>query len=126
MENDSIAAEWFQFAKSDLDTAKFLLQMHPMPTEIICYHCQQSAEKYLKGYISFHGQSLLKTHDLTRLNILCKEYDSSFSDIDDDCIELTDYGVTVRYPFHLDLQDSDVTHAIKSAESIASFVQSKI
>jgi HEPN domain-containing protein len=31
--------------------------MHPTPVEVICYHCQQSAEKYLKGYIVLHGKA---------------------------------------------------------------------
>lgn len=33
--------------KKDLEAAKFLTNMHPQPLEIICYHCQQSAEKIL-------------------------------------------------------------------------------
>jgi len=37
----------------DLNTAEYLKNMKPLPIEIICYHCQQSAEKYLKGYLVF-------------------------------------------------------------------------
>jgi len=36
----------------DLGTAEYLQNMSPLPLEIICYHCQQSAEKYLKGYLA--------------------------------------------------------------------------
>lgn len=43
-----IIVEWFRFANMDLTTAKFNFEnMHPAPLEIICYHCQQAAEKYL-------------------------------------------------------------------------------
>ena len=52
MNNREIANEWFQFAKRDLESAKFLTSMHPMPIEIICYHCQQSAEKIEKSILS--------------------------------------------------------------------------
>jgi len=38
--------EWLYLAKQDLDTAIFLQSMHPIPVEFICFHCQQSAEKY--------------------------------------------------------------------------------
>ena len=44
-------AEWFQFADIDLASAEHLQSMRPQPLEIICYHCQQSAEKNLKGYL---------------------------------------------------------------------------
>jgi HEPN domain-containing protein len=55
MNNKDIANEWFAFADNDLKSAKFLLRMHPTPLEIICYLCQQSAEKYLKGFIAMNG-----------------------------------------------------------------------
>ena len=54
MNNRDIAQEWFMFATNDLKSAEFLLNMKPLPLEIICYHCQQSAEKYLKGYIALN------------------------------------------------------------------------
>lgn len=75
MNNREVASEWFEFAKRDLKSAEFLIDMHPRPIEIICYHCQQCAEKYLKGYI------------------------------DDECIELVIYGVQVRYPYELEIND---------------------
>jgi HEPN domain-containing protein len=41
-----LADEWLQFAYMDIDSAQFLYDnKHPRPLEIICYHCQQSAEK---------------------------------------------------------------------------------
>ena len=50
MDNNSIAKEWFEFVKRDLESAKFLMNMYPKPLEIICYHCEQSAEK-IEGFI---------------------------------------------------------------------------
>lgn len=125
MNNKDIANEWFAFADNDLKTAKFLLNMHPLPLEIICYHCQQSAEKYLKGYIAFKGGKLIKTHDLTLLNRMCIEYDIDFQEVEDDAIELVDYGVQVRYPFHLELEEYDMRKAIESADRIKIFVLNK-
>ncbi len=52
MDKKEAAKEWFKIAESDLSSAAFLQKMRPTPVEIICYHCQQSAEKYLKD--SFH------------------------------------------------------------------------
>ncbi|MDD2401361.1 MAG: HEPN domain-containing protein [Clostridia bacterium] len=61
--------------------------MFPIPLEIICYHCQQSAEKYLKGYIALNEGSIVKTYDLTMLNKICIQYDCEFRKIEEDCIE---------------------------------------
>lgn len=41
--------EWQRLADMDLKTVVYPKKMKPLPIEIICYHCQQSAEKYLKG-----------------------------------------------------------------------------
>lgn len=122
MNNRDIAKEWFSFAENDLNSAKFLLQMKPTPLEIICYHCQQSAEKYLKGYIALSNGNVIKTHDLTLLNKVCIKYNSDFQKLEDDCIELVDYGVQVRYPFHLELDEHDMKKALESAEVIRNFI----
>ena len=53
MVNIEESQEWQRIAAMDLSTAEYLLGMSPLPIEIICYHCQQSAEKYLKGYLVF-------------------------------------------------------------------------
>ena len=45
MNNKDIAKEWFDLATKDFECAKFLLNMKPVPFEIICYHCQQCVEK---------------------------------------------------------------------------------
>ena len=94
MDNNKIYTEWFEFAKRDLESAKFLMNMHPRPIEIICYyHCEQSAEKYLKGYLIKSGNKIERTHDLVLLNNKCKAIDKSFEIIEDECIELVPYGV---------------------------------
>lgn len=126
MNNKDIAGEWFIFANNDLNSAKFLLNMKPLPLEIICYHCQQSAEKYLKGYIALNGGDILRTHDLTILNKICRKYDERFKELEEDCIELVDYGVHVRYPFHIDLEEYDMKKALESAYNIENFIRNII
>lgn len=123
MENKDIAKEWFMFGDFDINSSKFLLDMRPKPLEIIAYHCQQCAEKYLKGFIAFHGGKIRKTHDLVVLNHDCKKYASQIDKIMDQCINLTDYGVLVRYPFHMDIQEYDIKIAIKDAEIVKQFIK---
>lgn len=125
MDNSDIAKEWFKIADSDLSSAEFLQRMQPIPIEIICYHCQQSAEKYLKGYLGLKGEEIKKTHDLVLLCKECQKYDVDFKAIEEDCLMLTDYGVNVRYPFPMDINDSDMSIAVKSAIKIKQFVINK-
>lgn len=126
MDNDKIYEEWLGFAKRDLESAKFLINMYPKPIEIICYHCQQSAEKYLKGYLIKNGNKIERTHDVVLLNNKCKAIDSSFDIIEDECIELVPYGVQVRYPYQLDVTEEEMISAIECAEKIEKFIKGKI
>ena len=64
---ESYAKEWLEYAEMDLSSAEFLLAMHPLPLAIICYHCQQSAEKCLKVLLALKNQVPSKTHDLPLL-----------------------------------------------------------
>lgn len=122
MNKNQIANEWFEYAELDLKTAIYLLNMKPKPNEIICYHCQQSAEKFLKGYLALQGEPIKKTHDLQFLCKLASEKNEKLNIIEEECIELTDYSVEVRYPFHLDIVDIDVDKAIKSANRVKEII----
>ena len=52
MNNENVK-EWLQLADDDLYSAQILNETIRRPYEIICYHCAQSVEKYLKGYLTF-------------------------------------------------------------------------
>lgn len=125
MDNTDIAKEWFKIAEADLSSAEFLQNMHPVPIEIICYHCQQSTEKYLKGFLALKGEKIKRTHDLVPLIKECQKYDEDFETIEEDGLMLTDYGVNVRYPFRMDINESDMKIAVKNAHKIKDFVLAK-
>lgn len=114
--------EWTGMAEMDLTAAEYLLGMHPMPIEIICYHCEQAAEKFLKGVLVSFDMEPPKTHDLIRLCKLCRESNSSFEQLADACVELTPYGVQVRYPSDLELDDTDMKCALGECRKIRDFV----
>ena len=114
--------EWQRLAGMDLKTAEYLKEMKPLPIEIICYHCQQSAEKYLKGYLVFCGVAPPKMHDLDELCKLCLEYSDSFNGIADQCSELTAYGVQPRHLMELTLDEKDLKQALDSAKKVKDFV----
>ena len=87
------SSEWLDLAEMDLGAAEYLLGMRPVPVEIICYHCEQAAEKMLKGTLAQFGMEPPKTHDLIQLCKLCMERDPQCEQLADACAELTPYGV---------------------------------
>jgi HEPN domain-containing protein len=116
MDNLSVALEWKRYAELDLMSAESFYKMRPVPIEIICYHCQQSAEKYLKGFLVLQGYNPPKTHDLDQLQKLCIPIYEQFSEIAEHCSHLTAYGVQPRYPFQIELNESDMLEALISAK----------
>jgi len=118
----SIVKLWHDFANDDLITAKYLLGLHPLKLEIICYHCQQSSEKILKAFLISKDIEPPRTHDLRLLRRMCGEIADSFDDIEEACIHLTAYGVQPRYPMEIELTEIDMHQAIKDADHIMNFI----
>ena len=117
---------WFKYAENDLEAAKILsLQVKPK-YEIICYHCQQSAEKVLKGFIASKNGKLQKTHDLVVLCETCANWDPNFEKIIVNCSDLTIYSSEARYPNVLEIEDYHMKSAIKDAVRIKEFVLTKV
>ena len=56
--------EWLQFADDDFYSAQILNESVRKPYEIICYHCAQAVEKYLKGYLIYNDIVPQRTHNL--------------------------------------------------------------
>ncbi|MDR2592812.1 MAG: HEPN domain-containing protein [Chitinispirillales bacterium] len=125
--NNAIVGEWIYLAQMDYDYAlKSANTFHPAPVEIICFHCQQAAEKILKGYIAANGDTPVKTHDLVVLIKYCKQYSSDFDNYADYCYTLTAYISDTRYPPKLSLEESDMKQALNHARKILEFTKSKL
>ena len=112
---NDIVKEWIDFASKDLESAKHLFNtMHPQPFEIICYHCQQSAEKIIKAIHISQNKPLVKTHDL---GFLIDTINSPVpQEIIQDCDALNIYGIKARYPLMLDLNIQHCEKALHNAE----------
>jgi len=67
----AVTREWVTKAESDLRAAVYLLEPRvEQPTEAVCFHAQQCAEKYMKALLVFRGTDFPKTHDLEKLTAL--------------------------------------------------------
>ena len=117
-----LAKEWLRYAKSDLNTAvNMFYNVEPKEIEISCYHTHQCAEKSLKAYLIANNTDPLRIHDLVELNRLCTALDSGFLAVRQYCVSLNPYGVHVRYPNELAIDDTITEHAIEYAKKLFEF-----
>lgn len=114
--------EWLALANQDLSSAQFLLAMRPIPVEVICFHCQQAAEKHLKAVLAASNRYIPKTHDLLVLLDLAVPIDSVFASFEMQAMDLNDFSVIVRYPAHVLLEEADATKALADTEMIRTIV----
>ena len=119
-------AKWLELADLDYGVAEHLLDTyHPIPVEIVCYHCQQAAEKAVKALILFFGiaNAIPKKHDISYLLDQVKGHitiDEKYYDYAD---TLTPYGVAVRYPNELQIEKHHARNALNYAGEILAWAK---
>jgi HEPN domain-containing protein len=111
-------AEWINLADNDFGSAKMLNESVCKYYEIICYHCAQAVEKYLKGYLTFKDVIPEKTHNLLFLNNLCIEKDNVFENIKIECGFINRFANGIRYPHKYEVHEEDVSFSIAAVEKI--------
>jgi len=111
--------EWFRYGDMDLLSAETLTTHHPVHVELVCFLCQQSAEKYLKGLLIYNGISdPPKIHNLDTLGEMSIPYADRLTDIQKACAVLTRYGVQPRYPHEMEITEQDMAKALDYARQI--------
>ena len=94
--------DWILLADKDLQAAKIIIDdEHPL-TNIVAFHCQQAIEKYLKAFIIEKNGSLIRTHDLIKLNGMINEIKELGID-EKKLIVLNEVYMDSRYPGDLGL-----------------------
>jgi HEPN domain-containing protein len=95
-----LARGWFLKAESDLAAARRVIEGSG-PYDTACFHAQQAAEKYLKGFLALAGKRIPKTHNLEELELLCADIEPKLlpGDVEIELVEMTAYGVELRYDF---------------------------
>ena len=127
MDKTELVAEWFKFAETDLSCAKNLFEtMHPKPLAIICYHCQQSVEKYLKGVLVHFGAEPEKTHDLINLMDALEKFTKMPDEFFRLLNTLTQFGVRTRYPNEIEVDETQTKNAIANAEKVEEWAKTAI
>jgi HEPN domain-containing protein len=91
--------EWVKKAEDDYRMACALgLRRKPPLPDGVCYHCQQSAEKYLKAFLVMQGVAPPRTHSLRELLDLSEAIDARLAVLLPHIRILDPYSVRFRYP----------------------------
>ena len=121
--------EWLDYAWTDYDVALFLYEnRRPQPLEIICYHCQQSAEKAIKAlYIMLElPGGIPRKHDLSFLLNQMQARISIPKEIRQCADMLNVYGIAARYPTEIPVDGSRTILAVRAAKSIFDWAKEQI
>jgi HEPN domain-containing protein len=120
------AKRWFDKAKSDLLDADNNLAADKVPYDTVCFHCQQSAEKLLKGFLVAHGCEYPITHNLFITLDKVVEYDGLAESLREAIALLNPYAVEVRYPGdEFTLTIDNATEARQAAQEVFEWMQSR-
>jgi len=95
MSDEKYIKDWLDKANKDKMAAEKLSNEEEM-TEIVCFHCQQAVEKYLKALLIYNDEEISKTHNIDFLLNKCKLYSSDLENYIGN--PLSDYAVDLRYP----------------------------
>ncbi|HMZ53523.1 MAG: HEPN domain-containing protein [Nitrospira sp.] len=108
------ARAWFQKATNDLRGADIDLAAAPPLVEDALFHCQQAAEKAMKGYLTAHERVFRKTHDLDELARACEAIDPTLKAVLLEARDLTVFAWEFRYP-----GDSQVPSESEAVQTLA-------
>lgn len=112
--------EWARYAEQDWQLAASLLRRKQPPRVAICFHAQQSAEKYLKALLLSKGLDFPKTHDLPTLNSLCEQNGILTGFSPQLLTALTDHAIVSRYPGEEPTLE-EAREALKIAQTVRTF-----
>lgn len=106
------AREWVSKAEEDYRTA-VALDPADVPS-VVCFHCQQCVEKYLKAVAAAHGEAVARTHDLMELSKRAEVHEPGLTRIYDALEALNPYSVLIRYPGY----NATVNDAVRALDAL--------
>src|SRR5262249_45998255 len=95
---NSLTREWVQKAEADFRVAEKLSRGREPFHDQVCFHCQQSAEKYLKALMQELGLVVPRTHILRSLLSRLVGHHPSLRSLGRGVKFLTRFAIDTRYP----------------------------
>lgn len=122
----SVLDEWIEQAEADYKGAVALRRRRrdPLPG-LVCFHCQQCAEKYLKAFLVAQGVAPPRTHDLLYLLSEASAHDARLGVFAPECALLNPYAVAARYP-GLITSTADAADALRAARRLRSALRRRL
>ena len=90
--------EWIKKAEQDYVVAEQESRSEIPVHDAVCFHCQQCAEKYLKGLMEELGLAIPKTHFLAGLLSALVPHHLTLRSLKRGLQFLSDFAVDFRYP----------------------------
>lgn len=119
----SVAAEWIFKAENDLLNAAHTLKLgRRCPTDTVCFHAQQCAEKYLKALLTLRRTDFAKTHDLEAIAARMRNGNRPAL-APGDLARLTRYATATRYPGAEVISLGEARKAVAAARRIRKAVR---
>lgn len=123
---------WLTFAMMDQESAKYLNEapILPKPLNVICFHCQQAAEKAVKALIVYLGNQggMPKSHDISFLlnqikNLLLSKKGIEIKpELIMTANYLSKFGIAPRYPNEIEVDEYHARKALSDSEALLKWV----
>jgi HEPN domain-containing protein len=123
---NELTAEWIEKAEGDYATAERELRVRQRPNyDAVCFHAQQTIEKYIKAFLQEHGASFPKTHSLIELLEITLPIDTSFELQRNLLVQLERYAVRYRYPGE-SADKVEARTALHTAKVVRTFIRQRL
>jgi HEPN domain-containing protein len=121
-----LTLEWVDKAEGDFATASREMRVRKLPNyDAVCFHAQQTAEKYLKAALQENKRPIPKTHSLVELLALIIEFEPVYLMLQPDLNVLEGFAVQYRYPGQA-AEILDARSALSAARRVRGFIRTKL
>lgn len=118
--------EWIEKAEHDLEAARELFNISKT-YDVVCFHCQQGVEKYLKAFLVAHNIRFEKVHDLWVLAQKVVAMEPNISLFKEKLKTLDAYYITARYPGdEIEYSNKEAKEALVFAKEIIDFLKKRM
>ncbi len=127
MVKNEIIKEWFTRGENDICDAWFLFENN-RSLENVSFHVHQAVEKYLKGFLIYHGWKLEKIHDIVKLLKEAIKFDDSFKEYLEFARFVTDFYFESRYPVGCDFEytKEEMQEVIERSNKLIALIKEKV
>jgi HEPN domain-containing protein len=93
-----VVGGWLDAADADRKAAEMCIPAGPSLAGVVAFHCQQAAEKLLKGFLTLAGKRVGKTHSLTWLGTMAAASFPELADLVAAANAWSKWAFEFRYP----------------------------